>query len=85
MHGQLQARKVVQAAPPEDELAGFPLPLMARYAGHWQARTKHHKAPTLAVEAQPPLTPMEQLLGKGTLCTMPMAPIGLTHTAGIMP
>ena len=57
----------MQAAPPEDELSGLPLPLMARYAGHWKARTKQRKEPVQPVEMQSALTPMEELLGRGML------------------
>ena len=68
----LQARKLVQAAEAEDDMAGLPLPLLARAAGHWKARTQqqqHPKAPPTAAACleEKPLTPLEELLGRGRL------------------
>lgn len=62
-----QARKLVQAAEPEEEVCGLPLPLLARAAGHWKARADHHrKDPTPVLAApQKPLSPLEELLGRG--------------------
>ncbi|KAL0037225.1 hypothetical protein WJX79_007052 [Trebouxia sp. C0005] len=62
-----QARKLVQAAEAEDEISGLPLPLLARAAGHWKARTDHrHKDPApAAVTFDKPLSPLEELMGRG--------------------
>ena len=63
-----QAQKLVQAAEPEHEVAGLPLPLLARAAGHWKARTqqhRHHPALTTAAAEEKPLSPLEELLGRG--------------------
>ncbi|DBA77663.1 TPA: hypothetical protein ACH3X1_009459 [Trebouxia sp. C0004] len=62
-----QARKLVQAAEAEDEISSLPLPLLARAAGHWKARTDHrHKDPAPAVVASDkPLSPLEELMGRG--------------------
>lgn len=72
-HCLLQAQKLVQAAEPEDVLAGLPLPLLAQAAGHWKARTQQHQRrqqpPPAAAAAggmhQQPLSPLEELLGRG--------------------
>ena len=57
----------MQAAEAEDEISGLPLPLLARAAGHWKARTDHrHKDPAPAVVASDkPLSPFEELMGRG--------------------
>ena len=62
-----QARKLVQAAEGEDEISGLPLPLLARAAGHWKARTDHrHKDPApAALASDKPLSPLEELMGRG--------------------
>ena len=68
----VQAREVVQAAAAEDEVAGLPLPLLARAAGHWKARTQQHRhqpAPVSnAAEEEKQLSPLEELLGRGRMC-----------------
>jgi len=61
----------VQAAEPQDEIAGLPLPLLARAAGHWKARTDHHHLKELAPAVagnDMPLLPLEELLGRGEGC-----------------
>lgn len=67
----VQARKLVQAAEPEDEVAGLPLPLLARAAAHWKVRTQQHQPPhppsAPAAFEQKPLSPVEELLGPGML------------------
>ena len=72
-----QARKAVQAAGFEDELSGLPLPLIARYAGHWKARTQQHKEPVQPAKMQTALSPMEELLGRGSLMHIYPAGMGL--------
>lgn len=63
-----QARKLVQVAEAEDEVLGLPLPLLARTAAHWKARTEHHLH-SPAAASDKPLSPMEQLLGRGLQLT----------------
>ena len=89
----LQAQKLVQAAEPEDVLAGLPLPLLARAAGHWKARTQQHQrrqqAPPAAAAAaaggmhQKPLSPLEELLGRGMSPAHLFIVVFILHTACI--
>ncbi len=78
----VQARKLVQAAEAEDEISGLPLPLLARAAGHWKARTDHrHKDPAPAVVASDkPLSPLEELMGQGKLNGMDKPSSGVILT-----
>lgn len=77
-----QARKLVQAAEAEDEISGLPLPLLARAAGHWKARTGHrHKDPAPTVVASDkPLSPLEELMGRGKSNGMDKPSLGVILT-----
>ena len=67
----LQARTLVQAAPPDDELSGLPLALLAKTAAHWKAKIDrhHHSSKLVAMDQEQPtvLSPMEELMGRGVV------------------